>query len=61
MLRLQTRPPRLQTNSCRSQRNLEGFVCDLHEFLWDQHETEKSFIDVAGIAAKLGIGHPDLP
>jgi hypothetical protein len=23
--------------------------------------TEKSFIDVAGIAAKLGIGHPDLP
>jgi hypothetical protein len=40
---------------------LEGFVCDLHEFLWDQHETEKSFIDVAGIAAKLGIGHPDVP
>ena len=24
-------------------------------------ETEKSFIDVAGIAAKLGIGHPNLP
>jgi hypothetical protein len=28
-------------------------------FIWAK--LKKSFIDVASIAAKLGIGHPDLP
>jgi len=40
----------------------DGNFVQSHEWL-SIHlgETEKSFIDVAGIAAKLGIGHPNLP